>query len=274
MTTREPKRELSSPPDRPSPERSPDALLDTFPAGRPLPDDDPARWQPVTQVLIALTSAPDSSELAGEARALAEFRARPRRAERPSRAPRRYPGWAAPLHRPGPALAAATGAVLVGGLLAVAYAGDLPAAAQRLAHSTIDAPAADRPAAGGSGAGASSGPGTPLTASAGQASSPSGHRPARTGHRDSRPSWSGSPHHHRPSRSLPRTEGGFPSGRPGQVSPSPGQSASPGDSPTPVPTQQPSPSASTAPSAGTPSPSAPSPALSSPSARPGAPSPP
>src|ERR1700733_7673952 len=73
MTRREPRREKSSRPDRPSDERSLDALLD----GSPLPDGDLARWQPVSQVLTALTSVPASSELRAETRALAEFRPRP-----------------------------------------------------------------------------------------------------------------------------------------------------------------------------------------------------
>lgn len=70
------KRERSSRPDRPSRERSVDALLDRASRGGGMPpDDDPARWQAVDQVLAALTSAPESSELTGQARALAEFRA-------------------------------------------------------------------------------------------------------------------------------------------------------------------------------------------------------
>src|ERR1700722_4675507 len=180
------KRERASMPDRPSRERSLDALLDlsspdpgsrdsgllergllepgVLEPGLPdrgflgrgaAPDGDPMRWQPVAQVLAALTSAPESSELTGEARALAEFRAfaqsgpfaetparaadlppAPRSADLPPPAPRRMtwlPGGRV-------AVAAATGAVLMGGLLAVAYAGDLPGPAQQLAHHTIDAP--------------------------------------------------------------------------------------------------------------------------------------
>ena len=81
MTRREPRREKSSRPDRPSDERSLDALLE----GSPLPDGDLARWQPVSQVLTALTSVPASSELSGEARALAEFRVRPLHGAEPAR---------------------------------------------------------------------------------------------------------------------------------------------------------------------------------------------
>ncbi|MGI8449474.1 MAG: hypothetical protein ACR2MP_20295, partial [Streptosporangiaceae bacterium] len=79
------RRERNSRPDRPSEERSLDALLD----GGPLPDGDRARWQPVSQVLTALTSVPESSELNGEARALAEFRIRPLHGAEPAQAGRR-----------------------------------------------------------------------------------------------------------------------------------------------------------------------------------------
>jgi len=41
--------------------------------GEPAPGWRPARWQRVSQVLTALTSVPESNELSGEARALAEF---------------------------------------------------------------------------------------------------------------------------------------------------------------------------------------------------------
>ena len=138
------KRERSSRPDRPSRERSLDALLDRDSrdraAGAPGRTVTPPGGSRSAQVLAALTSVPESSELTGEARALAEFRAfaesgafaGPGRSGGPAQradlpAPRRDPGrmtW-----RPGgrPAVAAATGAVLMGGLLAVAYAGDLPA---------------------------------------------------------------------------------------------------------------------------------------------------
>ena len=79
------KRERSSRADRLSLERSPDVLLDGLLEGGPLPDDAPARWQPVTEVLTALTSAPGSGELSGETRALA-----------------RVPGPAAPRAAAGP----------------------------------------------------------------------------------------------------------------------------------------------------------------------------
>jgi hypothetical protein len=276
MTRREPRREKSSRPDRPSDERSLDALLE----GSQLPDGDVARWQSVSQVLTALTSVPASSELSGEARALAEFRVRPLHGAEPPPAGRRsrltgrrrVPGPRRGTRRHGPrsAVAAAAGAVLIGGFLAVAYAGDLPAAAQRLAHYTIGAPAAGRDPSAGLDPGRSS----RLATSAGQASARSGPGSPQPDRRTPRGSVSGSPRH-QPSGSASGTASGRPpglwwpghqapgrrgSGSPGQGSPAPGSpdpSGSPSDSPTPAPTQQPSPSASLAPSGGaTPSPSA------------------
>jgi hypothetical protein len=277
MTRREPRREKSSRPDRPSDERSLDALLE----GSPLPDGDLARWQPVSQVLTALTSVPASSELSGEARALAEFRVRPRPGAEPAPAGRgrrltgrrRVTGLRRVTRRygPRPAVAVAAGAVLIGGFLAVAYAGDLPAAAQRLAHYTIGAPAAGRDPSAGLDPGRSS----RLATSAGQASARSGHGSPQPDRRTPHGSVSGSPRDHQPSGSPSGTVSGRPpglwwpghqapghrgSGSPGPGSPAPGSpdpSGSPSDSPTPAPTQQPSPSASLAPSgAATPSPSA------------------
>ena len=272
MTRREPRREKSSRPDRPSDERSLDALLE----GSPLPDGDLTRWQPVSQVLTALTSVPASSELSGEARALAEFRVRPRPGAEPAPAGRRrrltrrrrVTGLRRVTRRygPRPAVAVAAGAVLIGGFLAVAYAGDLPAAAQRLAHYTIGAPAAGRDPSAGLDPGRSS----RLATSAGRASARSGHGLPQPDRRTPRGSASGSPRHHQPSGSPSGTASGRPPGlwwpghqtpgHRGSGSPAPGSpdpSGSPSDSPTPAPTQQPSPSASLAPSGGaTPSPSA------------------
>ena len=185
------KHERSSRPDRLSLGRSADPMLDALLDRAPLPDEDPARWQPVAQVLTALTSAPESSELAGEARALAAFRNRARGVPVLSRARRRNRGWAASLPVPRPAVAAATGIVAMGGLLAVAYAGDLPAAAQRLAHDTIGAPAAARDSGPGSRPAASPGPASPLTRTASQGSSSSGYGPSRPDRRVTRRHSSG-----------------------------------------------------------------------------------
>ncbi|HEY2277006.1 MAG TPA: hypothetical protein VGI00_01535 [Streptosporangiaceae bacterium] len=297
------KRERSSRPDRPSLERSLDALLDRSLLDRDwrdsgwldpgaldcasldsaaldrvsldraalgrgaTPDDDPARWRPVAQVLAALTSAPESSELTGEARALAEFRVfsefrafadvPARGADLPPPAPRRDPGRRTWLPGGRLAVAAATSAVLMGGLLALAYAGDLPMAAQRLAHDTINAPAArhdPEPAA-------SSHPAESPTpaGSAGHQATHALVRPDRQVHSGSvsgHPHWPGS-------SSFPS---GSPSGRLGSGWPGSGRQGQSGRSAEPWPTQAPWPSASISPPASaTPSPSAaPSPSQSGP----------
>ena len=74
------KRQRSSQPDHPGLEWSREASLDALleggpqPDGDPFPGDEPGRWLPVAQVLTALTAAPESRELTGEAQALAQFR--------------------------------------------------------------------------------------------------------------------------------------------------------------------------------------------------------
>jgi hypothetical protein len=293
------KRERSSRPDRPSRDRSLDALLDRswpdsgwpdrdwpdsgvpdqgspdqgwpdrgWPDRGARPDGDPTRWQPVAQVLAALTSAPESSELAGEAAALAEFRAFARTpargADLPPPAPRREPGRRTWLPGGRLAVAAATGAVLMGGLLAVAYAGDLPVAAQRLAHDTIDAPAArsDRdPAA------SSQSTGSPN--SAGGAGHHATHALVGPDRKVPSGSLPGHLHSHGPSSSPSGSSSGrFGSGRfgLGRLGSSRQGQSGPGRSGEPGPTQAPSPSASiTPPASATPSPSAaPSPSQSGP----------
>ena len=174
--------------------------------------------------------------------------------------------------RPGgrPAVAVATGAVLMGGFLAVAYAGDLPVPAQRLAQSTIDAPAA-RPDPDPAASSRPAGPPNP----AGQPARP----PALVGRtagytavsRPARRAGLGPPAPHRAAHLAIRVAVVGPSGfgpsgfgagwtRALAARASPGRGGSPG----PVPTPWPSPSASISPPAGaTPSPSAaPSPSQS------------
>jgi hypothetical protein len=285
------KRERDSRPDRPSRGRSPDALLDLSLldggsldegsrdsgsrdsgslGGVALPDGEPTPWQPVAQVLAALTSAPESSELTGEARALAEFRAfapgrafaeiPPGGADLPPPAPRRDPRRKTWLPRGRLALAAATSALMMGGLLAVAYAGDLPGPAQRLAHNTIHAPAArpDRDPA------VSSQPtGSPKPA--GRAGQQTTRSPVGPDREVPRSSASGHPPRHGSSSSPSARSSGRPgSGRLG--SGRRGQPGRPGRSGESGPILPPVPSASISPPAGaTPSPSAaPSPSQSAP----------
>lgn len=61
-----------------------DALLD----GRPLPGGDPGGLQPVADVLAALRAPAAPAELAGQASALAAFRAQPQCSARAARSPR------------------------------------------------------------------------------------------------------------------------------------------------------------------------------------------
>ena len=255
------KRERSSRPGRPSRERSPDALLDRSWPDRGLRDSDfldpgwpdpgwpdpgwptsqtragqtgvlrrtvtPPAVAPVAQVLAALTSAPESSELTGQARVLAEFRAFAESgtvaeapapgADLPSPAPHRDPGRMTWLPGGRLAVAAATGAVLMGGLLAVAYAGDLPVAAQRLAHDTIHAPAVgpDRNPAVSS-------PPTGSPNSAGPAGHQATHALVGPDRKVGSGSVSGHPHRHGSSSSSPGSSSGrLGSGRQGQSGPRP-----------------------------------------------------
>jgi len=100
--------------------------------------------QPVADVLAALRAEPSLGELAGEARALAEFRRRagmpvPRRHARRSTA-----GLTTRLSANAAAGAAAATLVL-GGAATAAFANMLPAPIQRLAHDVLGAP--DAPSA-------------------------------------------------------------------------------------------------------------------------------
>jgi hypothetical protein len=115
-----------------------DALLD----GCPLPGGDPDGLQPVADVLAALRAPAAPAELAGQASALAAFRAQPRYSARAARSPRSaaragQPGRArrrGPLLRPRLAMAFAAGAAVLAGLALGAHAGDLPGPVEQLAH--------------------------------------------------------------------------------------------------------------------------------------------
>lgn len=121
-----------------------EAALEALLAGARPVQADPA-WQSVADVLAALTAPPQRAELTAGASVLAEFRARPRRRGRLGGArPGRRPVLTM-LRSAGPATAVAASAAALGGLAAVAYAGDLPAPAQQLAHMTIGAPAKTAP---------------------------------------------------------------------------------------------------------------------------------
>jgi hypothetical protein len=96
--------------------------------------------RPVADVLAALTAEATATELADEARALAEFR---RRAGGPAPSRRARRSTAGLTSRLGVKVGASVAAVAVvlGGGAAAAFAGVLPAPIQRLAHDAIGAPA-------------------------------------------------------------------------------------------------------------------------------------
>ena len=120
----------------------PDQVLEALLAGYPLPDEDPAGLQPVAELLTALRQPAAPAELTGQASALAEFRARPRRTARTAWPRRRGGPVRGPLLRPRPATALLAGAVVVAGLAAGAYEGDLPGPVQSWAHHTFGLTAA------------------------------------------------------------------------------------------------------------------------------------
>jgi hypothetical protein len=117
----------------------PGEALDALLAGHLAPDEAGAGLQPVAGLLAALAAAPEGGELAGHARALAEFRHRPGRPARSHRSARRR-SRLLPSLLSARAAAAAAAATALGGLATAAYAGVLPAPAQQLAHNTIGAP--------------------------------------------------------------------------------------------------------------------------------------
>jgi hypothetical protein len=118
----------------------PDGALDALLTGDLVTDEAGAGLQPAAALLAALTAAPQEGELAGHARALAEFRrrgGRPVHARRSARRRARVLTW---LLTAKAAAAAAAAAVALGGVAAAAYTGTLPAPAQQFAHSMIGAP--------------------------------------------------------------------------------------------------------------------------------------
>lgn len=116
----------------------PDSELDALLAGDLLTKEATAGLQPVAGLLTALTAAPEGGELAGHARALAQFRRRETLPVHSHR--RRRPRLLTSLLSAKAAAAAAAAAAALGGLATAAYAGALPAPAQQFAHKTIGAP--------------------------------------------------------------------------------------------------------------------------------------
>ena len=114
----------------------PDGALDALLTGDPVTDEACAGLQPAAALLAALNAAPQDGELAGHARALAEFRRRGGMPVQARRSERRRPRLLTSLLTAGAAAAAAA----LGGVAAAAYTGTLPAPAQQFAHSMIGAP--------------------------------------------------------------------------------------------------------------------------------------
>jgi len=117
----------------------PDGTLDALLTGDLPTDEAVAGLRPATALLAALNAAPEDGELAGHARALAEFRHRggmPAHSRLPGN---RRPRLITSLLTAKAAAAAVTVAAL-GGTATAAYTGALPAPAQRLAHNSIGAP--------------------------------------------------------------------------------------------------------------------------------------
>jgi hypothetical protein len=117
-----------------------DAALAAMLSGPEVPADLPTGLQPAADVLAALRARPSGDELAGEAFAMAEFRDRVGVSD-PVRRPRRRPALLTSFMSAKVAVATAAVAITIGGVATAAFAGALPAPAQRLAHDVIGAPA-------------------------------------------------------------------------------------------------------------------------------------
>ena len=120
------------------------STLEALLAGNCRPEEAPNELRPVAEVLAALLAPPDRREVAGWGEALTVYREMAGRAGTPGRPdprPRRRPGSLASLLRV--RLMAAAGAATVaalGGGVAAAYTGSLPAALQKIAHEALAAP--------------------------------------------------------------------------------------------------------------------------------------
>jgi hypothetical protein len=118
----------------------PDEALDALLTGDLGTDEAYAGLQPAAALLAALNAAPQDGELAGHARALAEFRRRGGMPAHARRSARRRPRLLTSLLTAKAAVAAVAAAAALGGAAAAAYTSALPAPAQQFAHSVIGAP--------------------------------------------------------------------------------------------------------------------------------------
>jgi hypothetical protein len=117
----------------------PDGALDALLTRDLVTDEACAGLQPAAALLAALNAAPQDGELAGHARALAEFRRRGLAVDTRRSARRRRRSLTSLLTAKAAAVAAAA-ATALGGVAAAAYTGTLPAPAQQFAHGMIGAP--------------------------------------------------------------------------------------------------------------------------------------
>ncbi len=117
-----------------------DEALDALLAQDRGPEETAAPLRPVADVLAALQAAPSQGELAGLDPVLAEFRGAGGMPAGFHRSRRRRPALLRTLLSV--KVAGAVAATVLGGNVAAAYAGVLPAAVQEIAHNSIAAPAA------------------------------------------------------------------------------------------------------------------------------------
>jgi hypothetical protein len=118
----------------------PDGALDALLTGDLVTDEACAGLQPAAALLAALSAAPQDAELAGHARALAEFRQRGGMPAHARRSVRRRSRLLTALLTAKAAAAALVAVAALGGVAAAAYTSTLPAPAQQFAHNVIGAP--------------------------------------------------------------------------------------------------------------------------------------
>jgi len=120
----------------------PDAAFSALLEGGTPEADAPAPLQHVADVLAALRAGPAADETSGRGAAAAEFQRRAGAHRRSSRLRQVRPVVLLPMLRTRAGTAATVAVVGLGGIVAAAYAGALPAAAQQVAHDAIGAPQA------------------------------------------------------------------------------------------------------------------------------------
>jgi hypothetical protein len=125
-----------------------DAALAALLAGTEAPVEPAPGLRPVVDILAALRAEPTGAELAGEARALAEFRRGTGALAPPGRSRHRKARGLPARFGAKAAAAAGIAALSVGGLATAALVGVLPGPAQRIAHQDFGAPAAPAADAG------------------------------------------------------------------------------------------------------------------------------